>query len=71
MPYAGGENPKVGDIVKHPSRGTGTVFELDLQADKAAKQQDAENEKIKVKFDDGTSAIDLASEFTLVKRASE
>jgi hypothetical protein len=71
MPYAGGENPKVGDIVKHPSRGTGTVFKLDLQADKAAKRQDAQNEKIKVKFDDGTSAIDLASEFKLVKRASE
>jgi hypothetical protein len=71
MPYAGGENPKAGDIVKHPSRGTGTVFELDLQADKAAKQQDAEDEKIKVKFDDGTSTIDLASELKLVKRASE
>jgi hypothetical protein len=71
MPYAGGENPKVGDIVKHPSRGMGTVFELDLQADKAAKQQDAENEKIKARFDDGTSSVDLASEFRLVKRASE
>ena len=43
MPYAGGENPKVGDIVKHPSRGTGTVFELDLQADDAAKQRSVEN----------------------------
>jgi hypothetical protein len=71
MPYAGGENPKVGDIVKHPSRGMGTVFELDLQADKAAKQQDAENEKIKARSDDGTSSVDLASEFRLVKRASE
>lgn len=71
MPYAGGENPKVGDIVKHPSRGAGAVFELDLQADKAAKQQDPENEKIKVRFDDGTSTIGLASEFKLVKRASE
>jgi hypothetical protein len=71
MPYAGGENPKVGDIVKHPSHGVGTVFELDLQADKAAKEQDAENEKVKVKFDDGASTVDLAREFTLVKRASE
>ena len=71
MPYAGGENPKVGDIVKHPSRGVGTVFELDLQADKAAKGQDVENEKIKVKFDDGTSTTALAREFRLVKRASE
>ena len=71
MPYAGGENPKVGDILKHPSRGTATVFELDLQADKAAKQQDATNEKIKVKFDDGTSTVHLAREFKLVKRASE
>jgi hypothetical protein len=71
MPYAGGENPKVGDIVKHPSRGTGTVFELDLQANDAAKQRSVENEKIKVKFDDGTSATDFAREFKLVKRASE
>jgi hypothetical protein len=71
MPYAGGENPKAGDTVKHPSRGAGTVFELDLQTDKAAKQQNVENEKIKVKFDDGTSTTDLASEFRLVKRASE
>jgi hypothetical protein len=71
MPYAGGENPRVGDTLKHPSRGTGTVFELDLQADRAAKEQGVENEKIKVKFDDGTSATALAREFTLVKRASE
>jgi hypothetical protein len=71
MPYAGGENPKAGDTVKHLSRGSGTVFELDLQADKGAKQQDVENEKIKVKFDDGTSTTGLASEFRLVKRASE
>jgi hypothetical protein len=71
MPYAGGENPKVGDIVKHPSLSVGTVFELDLQADKAAKEQDVENEKIKVKFDDGTSTTALAREFRLVKRASE
>jgi len=71
MPYAGGQNPKVGDTVKHPLRGTGTVFELDLQANKAAKQQDAQSEKIKVKLDDGSSTNDLASEFTLVKRASE
>ncbi len=47
MPYAGGENPKVGDIVKHPSRGAGTVFELDLQVDKAAKQQAASRGKRK------------------------
>jgi hypothetical protein len=71
MPYVGGENPKVGDTVKHPFKGTGTVFELDLQTDKSAKQQDAENEKIKVKFDDGTSGRDLAREFKLIKRASE
>jgi hypothetical protein len=71
MPYAGGENPKVGDTVKHPSRGAGTVFELDLRADKTAKEQGLESEKIKVKFDDGSSAMDLAKEFTLVKRASE
>jgi hypothetical protein len=71
MPYAGGDNPKVGDIVKHPARGAGTVFELDLQVDKTAKQQTAATEKIKVKFDDGTSTTDLASEFTLVKRPSE
>jgi hypothetical protein len=71
MPYAGGENPKVGDIVKHPSRGTGTVFELDLQANKAAKEQSVESEKIKVKFDDGTSTTDFAREFKLIKRASE
>lgn len=71
MPYAGGQNPKVGDTVKHPSRGTGTVFELDLQADRAANQQGAESEKIKVKLDDGSSSTGLASEFTLVKRASE
>jgi len=45
MPYAGGDNPKVGDIVKHPSRGAGTVFELDLQVDKAAKQQDPATER--------------------------
>jgi hypothetical protein len=71
MPYAGGDNPKVGDIVKHPSRGAGTVFELDLQVDRAAKQQEPATEEIKVKFDDGTSTTDLASEFTLVKRPSE
>ncbi len=71
MPYAGGENPKVGDSMKRPSRGVGTVFDLDLQADKSAKEQGVENEKIKVKFDDGTSTMDLAREFTLLKRASE
>ena len=61
----------MGDTVKHPSRGAGTIFELDLQADRAAKQQDVETKKIKVKFDDGTSTTALAREFTLVKRASE
>jgi hypothetical protein len=66
MPYAGGENPKVGDTVKHHSGSVGTVFELDLQPEKTV-----EEEKIKVKFDGGTSVTDLASEFTLVKRASE
>jgi hypothetical protein len=48
MPYAGGENPKVGDTVKHHSGSVGTVFELDLQP-----EETAEEEKIKVKFDDG------------------
>ena len=66
MPYAGGENPKVGDTVKHQSGSVGTVFELDLQPEKTA-----EEEKIKMKFDDGASITDLASKFTLVKRASE
>jgi hypothetical protein len=47
MPYGGGENPKVGDTVKHRSGEVGTVFELDLRADK--------NEKIKVKFDVASS----------------
>ena len=51
MPYAGGENPKVGDTVKHRSGEVGTVFELDLQADKTAKYDSLEDEKIKVKFD--------------------
>jgi len=32
MPYAGVENPKAGDTVKHRSGEVGTVFELDLQA---------------------------------------
>ena len=66
MPYAGGENPKVGDTVKHHSGSVGTVFELDLQP-----EETAEEEKIKVKFDDGRSVTDLASKFTLLKRASE
>jgi hypothetical protein len=30
MPYGGGENPKVGDTVKHRSGEVGTVFELDF-----------------------------------------
>jgi hypothetical protein len=71
MPYAGGENPKVGDTVKHRSGEVGTVFELDLQADKTAKYDSLEDEKIKVKFDNGTSTTALASEFRLVKRPSE
>jgi hypothetical protein len=71
MPYAGGENPKMSDTVKHPSRGAGTVFELDLQADKTAKEQGLESEEMKVKFDDGSSTVDLAKEFRLVKRTSE
>jgi hypothetical protein len=66
MPYAGGENPRVGDTVKHRSGQVGTVFELDQQPEKSAK-----DEKIKVKFDNGSSIVALASEFTLVKEASE
>jgi len=50
MPYTGGENPKVGDTVKHRSEQVGTVFELDLPADKTAKYDSLEDEKIKVKF---------------------
>jgi hypothetical protein len=71
MPYSGRENPKAGDTVRHPSRGIGTVFELDLQADKSAKQEDVKNEKVRVKFDDGTSETVLARELSLVQRASE
>lgn len=71
MPYAGGENPKAGDTVKYQTGQVGTVFELDLQADKTAKYDSAADEKVKVKFDDGTSTTALASEFRLVKRASE
>ena len=71
MPYAGGENPKAGDTVKHRSGEVGTVFELDLQSDKTAKYESVEDEKIKVKFDNGTSTTALASEFRLVKRPSE
>lgn len=71
MPYANGENPKAGDTVKHHTGQVGTVFELDLQVDKTAKYDSAADEKIKVKFDNGTSATALASEFRLVKRASE
>lgn len=66
MPYTGGENPKVGDTVKHRSGQVGTVLELDSQAHKSA-----EDEKIKVKFDDGNSTVALAKEFKLVKEASE
>ena len=71
MPYAGGENPKAGDTVKHTSGEVGTVFELDLQADKTAKNDSPEDEKIKVKFDSGVSTTALAREFRLVKRPSE
>ena len=71
MPSAGGENPKVGDTVKHRSEQVGTVFELDLQADKTAKYDSLEDEKIKVKFDNGTSTTARANEFRLVKRPSE
>jgi hypothetical protein len=67
MPYADGENPKAGDT----SGEVGTVFELDLQADKTAKYDSVEDEKIKVKFDNGTSTTALASELRLVKRPSE
>jgi len=42
-----------------------------LQADKTAKYDSLEDEKIKVKFDNGTSTTALASEFRLVKRPSE
>ena len=71
MPCAGGENPKVRDTAKHRSEQVGTVFELDLRADKTAKYDSLEDEKIKVKFDNGTSTTALASEFRLVKRPSE
>jgi len=69
MPYAGGENPKAGNTVKRRSGEVGTVFELDLQADRTAKYDNLEDEKIKVKFDNGTSTTAL--EFRLVKRPSE
>lgn len=71
MPYAGGEIPKVGDTVRHKSGKVGTVFELDLQTDHTPKNGKIADERIKVKFDDGTSATTLASEFKLVKRPSE
>jgi hypothetical protein len=71
VPYAGSENPKAGDTAKHCTGQVGTVFELDLQADKTAKYDSLEDEKIKVKFDDRISTIALASEFRFVKRASE
>lgn len=66
MPYASGENPKAGDIVKNGSGQVGTVFELDLR-----KDEKAEDEKIRVKFDDGESTVELANKFELVKRVSE
>jgi hypothetical protein len=69
MPYAGGENPKASNTVKRRSGEVGTAFELDLQADKTAKYDNLEDEKIKVKFDNGTSTTAL--EFRLVKRPSE
>lgn len=71
MPYAGGENPKAGNTVKRRSGEVGTVFELDLQADKTAKYDNLDDEKIKVKFDNGTSTTALASKFRLEKRPSE
>ena len=52
--------------MKHHSGSVGTVFKLDWQPEKTA-----EEEKIKVKFDNGASITDLASKFTLVKRAPE
>ena len=66
MPYASGDNPKAGDVVKDQSGRTGTVFELDLRTN-----ENANEEKIRVKFDDGQSAVDLAAKFELVKRVSE
>jgi hypothetical protein len=66
MPYSGGENPKVGDTVKHRSGQVGTVLELDEQPEKSAK-----DEKIKVKSEDGSSVVARASEFTLVQEPSE
>lgn len=66
MPYASGENPKAGDIVKNGSGQVGTVFQLDLRRD-----EKAEEEKIQVKFDDGESTVELANKFDLVKRVSE
>jgi hypothetical protein len=66
MPYSGGENPKVGDTVKHRSGEVGTVFELDEQPEKSTK-----DEKIKVKSEDGSSVVARASEFTLVQEPSE
>jgi len=66
MPYASGDNPKAGDVVKDRSGRTGTVFELDSRTNETASE-----EKIRVKFDDGQSAVDLASKFDLVKRVSE
>jgi hypothetical protein len=66
MPYASGENPKQGDVVRSGSGQVGTVFELDLR-----KNETAEEEKIRVKFDDGQSVVELASKYKLVKRVSE
>jgi hypothetical protein len=66
MPYASGDNPKAGDVVKEESGRMGTVFELDSRTDETANE-----EKIRVKFDDGASAVALASKFELVKRVSE
>lgn len=66
MPYASGENPKVGDVVRSEVNQAGTVFELDLR-----KNESPEEEKIRVKFDDGQSVVELANKFKLVKRVSE
>ena len=50
MRYASGEIPKAGDNVKHLSGKVSTVFELDLQANKASSNENVEDEKIKMKF---------------------
>jgi len=66
MPYASGENPKVGDVVKNGSGRVGSVFELDLR-----KNEKPDQEKIRVRFDDGQSTVEFAGQFELVQRVSE